>query len=167
MPANNTGTERWLPIIEAQMSTIEYIKFEEVDPSQFIPLLNKDKLREHLIGHNLFDLELVNSWMAGKIAIDGSSGCKVRAVLVDSNLAGWCGIQLEVGKYEVALVIDESYWGAGIKIFQEILVWAKSFNHKTVFIHFLYTRPEYKFLRKIAKTVYQSERRGVLGIFPP
>ncbi len=40
------------------------------------------------------------------------------------------------------------------------MVWAKDFNHKTVFIHFLYTRPEYKFLRKIAKNVSQSELYG-------
>jgi hypothetical protein len=142
------------------MSTIEFIKFEAVDPSEFIPLLNKDKLREHLIGHDLFDLKMVNSWIASKIEVDALGGCKVRAVLVDANLAGWCGIQLEDGKYEVAIVIDERYWGVGIKIFKEVMVWAKSFNHKTVFIHFLHTRPEYKFLSKIAKNVYQSELLG-------
>lgn len=142
------------------MSTIEYIKFEEVNPSEFIPLLNKDKLREHLIDHHLFDLELVKSWMASKIEVDASNGCKVRAILIDANLAGWCGIQLENGKYEIAIVIDESYWGVGIKIFQEIMVWAKGLNHKTVYIHLLHTRPEYKFLRKISRTVYQSELLG-------
>ena len=142
------------------MNTIEYVKFEEVDPAEFIPLLNKEKLREHLIVHELFDVKLVKSWIASTIEVDASSGCKVRAVLVDENLAGWCGIQLEDGKYEVAIVIDEGYWGVGVKIFQEIMVWAKYFNHKTVYIHFLHTRPEYKFLRKIAKNVYQSELLG-------
>lgn len=142
------------------MSTIKYIKFEEVDSTEFIPLLNKDKLREHLISHDLFDLELVKSWMVSKIEVDACSGCKVRAILVENNLAGWCGIQFENGKYEVAVVIDESYWGLGIKIFQEVMAWAKDFNHETVFIHLFHTRPEYRFLRKIAKNVYQSELLG-------
>ncbi len=142
------------------MNTIEYVKFVELDPAEFIPLLNKEKLRKHLIDHALFDVELVKSWIASKIEVDAFDGCKVRAVLVNANLAGWCGIQLEDGKYEVAIVIDESYWGIGVKIFQDIMVWAKDFNHKTVFIHFLYTRPEYKFLRKIAKNVSQSELYG-------
>jgi len=143
-----------------QMNNIEYVKLEEVSPTEFIPLLNKEKLREHLIVHELFDVELVKSWIASKIEVDASSGCKVRAVLVNANLAGWCGIQLEDGKHEIAIVIDERYWGVGMEIFQEIMAWAKDFNHKTVFIHFLHTRPEYKFLRKIAKNVYQSELLG-------
>lgn len=142
------------------MSTIEYVKFEEVDPTEFVFLLNKEKLRKHLVDHELFDVELAKSWMAGKMEVDASSGCKVRAVLVNSDLAGWCGIQLEDGKYEIAIVIDESYWGIGVKIFQDIMVWAKGFNHKTVFVHFLHTRPEYKFFRKISKNVYQSELLG-------
>lgn len=139
------------------MSSIEYIKFEEVAPSEFMPLLNQHKLREHLVDHDLFDLELAKSWMANKIKVDSSCGCKVRAIFVDANLAGWCGIQLEDGKYEIAIVIDERYWGIGMRIFNEMMIWAKSFNHKTLFIHFLDTRPEYKFLRKIAKNVYQSK----------
>lgn len=142
------------------MSTIEYVKFEDVDPTEFIPLLNKEKLREHFVAHALFDVTLVKAWMAGKIEVDASRGCKVRAVLVNANLAGWCGIQREDGKYEIAIVIDESYWGIGVKIFHEVMAWASYFNHQTVFIHFLNTRPDYKFLRKIARNVYQSELLG-------
>ncbi|WP_019868216.1 hypothetical protein [Methylovulum miyakonense] len=67
------------------MNTIEYVKFVELDPAEFIPLLNKEKLRKHLIDHELFDVELVKSWIASKIEVD-ASGCKVRAVLVNANL---------------------------------------------------------------------------------
>ena len=63
-------------------------------------------------------------------------------------------------KYEIAIVIDDDYWGLGIKIFREIMNWAKELDHRTVFIHFLHTRPEYKFLRKISKNVYESELLG-------
>ena len=142
------------------MDCIEYIKLDEVNPKEFVLLLNKQKIRKHLIDHQLFDIETVKAWIETKIEMDSSKGCKVRAIVVNQQLAGWCGIQLEDGKYEIAIVIDNNYWGLGRKIFREIMVWAKEFGHKTVFIHFLYTRPEYKFFRKISKNVYKSELFG-------
>lgn len=80
--------------------------------------------------------------------------------MVDKQLAGWCGIQREDGKYEIAIVIDDRYWGLGKKVFREMLGWAREFGHKTIYIHFLYTRPEYRFLRKISKNVYESVLMG-------
>ena len=142
------------------MNCVEYIKLDEVNPKEFVLLLNKQNIRKHLIDHQLFDIETVKAWIETKIEVDSSKGCKVRAIVVNQQLAGWCGIQLEDGKYEIAIVIDNNYWGLGRKIFREIMVWAKEFGHKTVFIHFLYTRPEYKFLRKISKNVYKSELFG-------
>ncbi len=143
------------------MSTIEYVKFSEINPSDFLPLLNKLKIREHLIQHELFDIDTVTTWMKSKVDIDSSFGCKIRALKLDGQLIGWCGIQLEEdNKYEIAIVIDDSSWGYGIKIFHEIMSWAKAIGHEEVYIHFLHTRPKYKFLQKIAKKVYQSEILG-------
>ncbi|NJN91102.1 MAG: GNAT family N-acetyltransferase [Leptolyngbyaceae cyanobacterium SL_5_14] len=142
------------------MNCIEYIEFDEVNPKEFVALLNKQKIREHLIAHQLFDIETVKEWIETKIEVDSSKDCKVRAIIVDQQLAGWCGIQLEDEKYEIAIVIDNNYWGLGRKIFREIMDWAEEFGHQTVFIHFLYTRPKYKFLQKISKNVYQSELSG-------
>ena len=142
------------------MDGIEYIKLSEVNPAEFVPLLNKQKIRKHLINHPLFDVETAKAWLEAKVEVDSYQGCKVRAIFVDKQLAGWCGIQLEDEKYEIAIVIDDDYWGLGIKIFREIMSWAKELGHKTVFIHFLHTRPEYKFLRKISKNVYESELLG-------
>lgn len=142
------------------MNYIEYVKFNEVNPEDFVPLLNKQKIREHLSDHHLFDVESVKTWLAEKIEVDSTKGCKVRAVIVEKQLAGWCGIQLEDEKYELAVVIDDGYWGLGRIIFREIMLWAKELGHNTVFIHLLYTRPEYKFLRKISKNVYESELLG-------
>ena len=142
------------------MNRIEYIKLSDINPDEFIVLLNKQKTRAHLIEHPLFNQDSVKEWLESKIIIDSSSGCKVRAIINDKQLAGWCGIQLEDNKYELALVIDESYWGLGRQIFEEMMTWAKELGHQTVFIHFLSTRPEYKFLRKISKKVYESELLG-------
>ncbi|MCB1668421.1 MAG: N-acetyltransferase [Porticoccaceae bacterium] len=139
---------------------IEYVKLDEVVSEDFIPLLNKENLRRHLVRHDLFNAEMVKDWIAGKVELDSSEGCKIRAVLIDSQLAGWCGIQSEDGKYEIAIVIDDRYWGVGVKIFRDVMAWAEELGHKTVFIHFLYSRPEYKFLRKIARNVFVSEFLG-------
>jgi len=142
------------------MNCIEYVKLDAIEPSKFLPLLNKKTTREHLIDHDLFDADKVKEWVQGKIDVNASQGCKVRAIIVDKQLAGWCGIQLEDGKYEVAVVIDDGYWGLGKSVFRELMAWAKELGHATVFIHFLHTRPEYKFLRKMSKNVYESELLG-------
>ncbi len=142
------------------MHTIDYVKLNEVNANAFIPLLNKHKIREHLIAHEQFDEAITKSWIAGKIEVDDSQGSKVRAIVINQQLAGWCGIQRDGDKYEIAVVIDEGYWGLGRNIFREMMAWAKELGHQTIYIHFLYTRPEYKFLRKIAKNVYESELLG-------
>lgn len=139
---------------------IEYVKFTEIDTDDFVALLNKETIREHLIEHELFDIGSVNAWVKSKLEIDSTTGCKVRAILSNNQLAGWCGIQLEDGEYEIAIIIDDSLWGAGKKIFSDIMYWAKELGHENILIHFLDSRPEYKFLRKISKKVYTSELLG-------
>lgn len=142
------------------MSSIEYVKLNEVNPNDFIPILNNQKIREHLIDHELFNKDIVNAWIKDKNIVDSTRGCRVRAIIFNNQLVGWCGIQLEEDKYEIAIVIDEKAWGLGKKVFYEIMCWAKDLCHDEVFIHFLHTRPEYKFLRRISKNVYESKLLG-------
>lgn len=93
------------------MKAIEYLKFSEVNPHKFLPILNGYKTRKHLIEHEIFTLKTVKEWMHSKIEADKEVGCRVRAIIVDDELAGWCGIQQECGKYEIAIVIDDQFWG--------------------------------------------------------
>lgn len=142
------------------MNAIEYKKLSEVDQNDFILLLNNQKLREHLMEHKLFDTDSVSAWINSKIEVDSTYGCRVRAVIYNNRLAGWCGIQLEEEKYEIAIVIGSEFWGIGKKIFKDIMHWAKALGHEYVYIHFLHTRPEYKFLHKIATNVSETELFG-------
>lgn len=142
------------------MNTTKYIKLNKVRPNDFLSLLNSQKNREHLIKHEFFDEKIAKAWIESKIEVDSTDGCKVRAILYKNQLAGWCGIQLEEEKYEIAIVIDNQFWGLGKKVFSDMMCWAKELGHETVFIHFLNTRPDYKFLQKIAVNVYQSELLG-------
>jgi GNAT superfamily N-acetyltransferase len=140
------------------MRRIEYRPLDEVDPEKLVTLLNKKKVREHLIEHAPFTVDSVERWVRQKIEESSSDGCKVRAILVDDQPAGWCGIQLDEKGYEIAIVVDEIHWGLGRKIFRDVMGCARDLGHREIFIHLLYTRPEYRFLRKMAKNVYTSER---------
>ena len=142
------------------MDNLEYLKFEEVSPHDFLPVLNSPKIRKHLIEHELFTLDSLNDWMASKKDVNSMAGCKVRAICVDGEVAGWCGIQFEGGKYEIAIIIDDKYWGLGKRVFKDMMGWAKEMGHKEVYINFLHTRPDYKFFSKIAKSVVQTELFG-------
>ncbi len=142
------------------MSTVNYLRFNKINPGDFLPLLNNEKIRKHLIEHELFTIDTLTTWMNSKIEVDATSGCRVRAIVCGGELAGWCGIQLEEGKYEFAIIIDDKFWGLGKKVFQGMMCWAKELNHDDIFIHSLHTRPDYKFLKKIAKNVYESELFG-------
>jgi GNAT superfamily N-acetyltransferase len=142
------------------MTEINYVEFQNIAPEDFIPVLNKQTTREHLVDHALFDIALAKDWILDKVRVDQITGCKVRAIVIDTVFVGWCGIQYENDGYEIAIVIDDQYWGIGKRVFVDILSWAKDFGHKTVCIHLLHTRPEYKFLRKIANRVYESELLG-------
>jgi len=142
------------------MSTVEYPEFNKIKPSDFLPLLNSKKIRKHLIEHELFTIDTLTAWMHSKMEVDATSGCKVRGIVLDGELAGWCGVQLEEGKYELAIIIDDKFWGLGKRVFKDMMCWAKELEHNEVYIHFLHTRPEYKFLKKIAKNVYIADFFG-------
>ena len=61
------------------MSTVDYLIFNEINASDFLPLLNSQKIRKHLIEHELFTIETLTIWMNSKIEVDVTSGCRVRA----------------------------------------------------------------------------------------
>jgi len=142
------------------MDIIKYVELSEVSANDFLSLLNCQKNREHLIEHELFDENTAKAWINSKMKVDSIYGCKVRAVIYKDQLAGWCGIQLEENKFEIAIVIDNKFWGLGKKVFSDIMCWAKELGHKEIFIHFLHARPNYKFLQKIASNVYETELFG-------
>ncbi len=139
------------------MNNLKYVKLSEVNPDYFISLLNSPKIRKHLIEHELFNAGTVKDWINSKIEIDTTQGCRVRGIMYKNQLAGWCGIQIEDGKYEIAIVIDNKFWGLGRRVFHDIMCWAKELGHDEVFIHFLHTRPGYKFLQKISENVSETE----------
>ena len=141
-------------------SAIDYVGIQEVNPNSLINLLNSKKIREHLIEHESFNSETIKTWINSKKRVNATKGCKIRAIIYKKQFAGWCGIQYESDKYEMAIVIDEKFWGLGKNVFNEIMCWAKDLGHNELDIHLLESRPEYKFLQKISTRVYESEILG-------
>lgn len=142
------------------MKPIEYRTLNQIDPDPLLSLLNKERVRAHLMNHQPFDRESLQLWIKTKIEMDTTPGCRVRAIVVDGQCIGWCGIQNDNNDYEIAVVLDDSYWGLGPKIFRDLMAWAKELGHQTISIHFLHTRPAYKFLTKIAQSVHESQLLG-------
>lgn len=143
-----------------KMKGHKYVKLDEVNPEDVLTLLNNHRIREHLIDHEMFDLDSVKAWIKEKTRMDSTRGCKVRGLISKNAVIGWCGIQLEQGQYEIAIVLDNTVWGIGKRVFIDMMGWAKALDHDEVLIHFHHTRPEYKFLRKISNEVFETELLG-------
>lgn len=137
-----------------------YLGLDEIDPDELLAVLNKQRTREYLVKHDLFDSATIKEWIKDKVEVDRTIGCRVRGVISGQSLAGWCGIQLENGKYEIAIVLDPKHWGIGVRAFRDVMHWAKELGHDEIFIHLLRTRPAYKSLNKIATGVFESEWLG-------
>lgn len=87
-------------------------------------------------------------------------GCRVRALVIDGALVGWCGIQPDGEGVEIAIVIAKAGWGAGIAIFKEMMGWARSMGHREVLFHLLDTRPAYRFLARRSTRVKKTTLSG-------
>lgn len=146
--------------MESKSGKLIYARLEEIDAEELRLLLNENRIREHLVEHKLFDSDSVKAWIKEKIDVNSESGCRVRGIMSNDCLAGWCGIQLENGRYEIALVLGSQHWGIGKQVFNDMMHWAEQLGHEDVFIHLLDTRPEYKFLRKISKKMFHSQQHG-------
>ncbi len=142
------------------MSKPKYEKINDINPDDFIPVLNDEKIRNHLVVHDLFNSATIREWVKGKTECNDIQGCRIRAIIIDNKLAGWCGIQKDEENYEIAMVISKSYWGSGALIFRDLKSWAKELGHNEVAVHLLETRPEYRFLTKTSTKIYKSKMLG-------
>lgn len=142
------------------MSEIEFLCFNQVNPEDFLGVVNEDSLRTHLIDHPYFNVASLQAWIEDKIKVDAVQGCRIRAVYIGGVLAGWCGIQPDDNGFELAIVISQKFWGFGIPIFKVLMCWANEIGHKEILFHLLGSRPEYKALNRISTKVHKTEQLG-------
>ena len=146
--------------IASDIAEIDFVNFNHINPEALISVLNEKGVRKHLIDHETFTSVSIRKWMDEKIEIESLEGCRIRAVLIDGNLAGWCGIQPDKNGFELAIVISQKFWGFGIPIFKTLILWAKELGHKEVLFHLLNSRPEYKALKKSSTKSNKTELLG-------
>lgn len=142
------------------MKKLEYALLTDINQEALTTVLNSPRIRKHLITHDLFTSDTIVEWINAKMEVNATTGCKVRAIVYEGKLAGWCGIQLENEKYEMAIILDDRFWGLGKPVFKEMMHWAKAMGHKEVYINFLHTRPRYKFLDKLAISITEETLLG-------
>ncbi|MBF5057380.1 hypothetical protein Y5W_02674 [Alcanivorax sp. 521-1] len=142
------------------MSNLELVDLTRVDSEDLLAVLNEAPLRKHLVDHACFDGDSVQEWVSEKRRLDALPGCRVRGILVDGKLAGWCGIQPDDHGFELAIVLSQRAWGLGIAVFRILMGWASEFGHEEVVFHLLGSRPEYRSLARMARKVHRSELLG-------
>ena len=128
---------------------LTYHTFDTSPTEEWLELLNLDPVRKHLIEHPKFTTETLESWLQTKIKADSEPGCILRAIRSDGKLVGWCGIQMESGDYELAIVLSPKSWGHGREAMNQIKMWAQEFGHKQLLAHLPRTRPQTKALEKL------------------
>ena len=128
---------------------LSYQTFDTSLAEEWLELLNSDMVRKHLLQHPQFTPESCITWLQMKITEDQKPGCRIRAIYSDGKLAGWCGIQIESGTYELAVVLSPQYWGHGREVKNQVIKWAKELGHKQLYAHLPQTRPQTKALARL------------------
>lgn len=142
------------------MTAIDFIEFTHIPPEEFLPVLNDQSVRKHLIDHEAFTPASIREWIHEKCAIDSLKGCRIRGIYIHGVLAGWCGIQPDENGFELAIVLSQQFWGVGRSVFTAVMCWADELEHKEVLFHLLDSRPEYRALKKISTKVRKTELLG-------
>lgn len=140
--------------------TITYRPLNSVAPSDLLALMNDSDIRTHLIEHPLFDLTSLAQWVDDKVQVDTQPHCRVVAIFINDQLAGWGGIQPDDDNYEIAIILAKPFWGLGVRIFKDMLNWAHTSGLTQIVIHLLNTRKDYRFLKKAATSVTRRQLMG-------
>lgn len=65
------------------MSSVNYLRFNEISPNNFLVLLNSKKIRKYLLEHALFTIDRLLSRINSKIEVAANSGCKVKVIVCE------------------------------------------------------------------------------------
>ena len=142
------------------MTEMHFIPFQQIEPQDLLLILNDPVVRKHLIDHKPFTSHSIREWVAEKRAIDALDGCRIRAITMDGVLAGWCGIQPDDQGVELAIVLSQPFWGAGVSVFKVLMAWANELGHEEVLFHLLDSRRDYKALAKLSTRIAKTRLLG-------
>ena len=67
------------------MKHISYVEIEGLNQNELMSILNKERVREHLVSHDQFDDSSLEDWVEGKVIVNSTKGCKVKGIKVQEN----------------------------------------------------------------------------------
>ena len=117
--------------------------------NQWLDLFNNKKVRRHMpLASDFVDTEWVENWI--RLKIESSENCpfKVQSVWINENFAGWAAIQKDDIDYEMAIVLNPTYWGVGINVFQRLI---KDFQESKIKENLYVYLPISRNIKNIAK----------------
>lgn len=89
---------------------------------QWLELFNDKRVQKHMpLASDSVDAIWVENWVRHKFDDSQNSPFKVYSVWLDENFAGWAAIQKDEEDYELAIVLNPTYWGAGLNVFQKLV----------------------------------------------
>ena len=117
--------------------------------NQWLDLFNDKRVRKHMpLASEFVDTEWVENWIRHKIESSENSPFKVQSVWINENFAGWAAIQKDEVEYEMAIVLNPTYWGVGIKVFEKLI---KGFQESKIKENLYVYLPTSRNIKNIAK----------------
>jgi RimJ/RimL family protein N-acetyltransferase len=148
-------------IMAGKAAELEFVPLQAVDADELLICLNHQDIRTHLVEHPLFTPESLQQWLEGKEQLQQQhQNSRIRAVVIDNRVAGWCGIQPQQDGYELAIVIARPYWGVGPVIFRMLMAWARELGHRQIEFLLLDSRRRYRLLEQRALAVHNQSWMG-------
>jgi ribosomal-protein-alanine N-acetyltransferase len=101
---------------------LEFKRLSEVDCSEYVALnTNPLVMRQMPLSDERFNDEACKEWIKGKEKMWEEYGYGPWAFILDSQFAGWGGLQPEGEDADLGLVLHPDYWGMGKTIYEEII----------------------------------------------
>ena len=101
---------------------IEFKRLSEVALSAIVELMNNQLVRRQMpLTTDNFDEADCKRFITAKEQLWIEHGYGPWAFVIDGQFGGWGGLQPENGEADLALVLHPNYWGAGKRIYNEIV----------------------------------------------
>lgn len=103
-------------------TAISFHRFDEIAAADLVGLLNDPDVRRHMpLAGDVWDEPGARAWGAGKDGQWQANGYGPWAIRIGGAFAGWGGFQKEGEEADLGLVLLPAYWGAGARIFRELV----------------------------------------------
>lgn len=101
---------------------IDFIPLREVGQQKLVALMNNPLVRKYMpLAKGRFTDEDCKAFIGAKEQMWQENGYGPWAFIIDGNFAGWGGLQPENGDADLAMVLHPTFWGAGLKLYREII----------------------------------------------